>query len=74
MSVPVLVAHVRKLGLLFAHVVPHKGGSHRQVVAQLVKDLVRCGFNGKVILRGDQEPAVEDLLKEVARYRGRLRL
>ena len=48
-SVPVLVAHVRRLGLVFAHVVPHKGGSHREVIAVLMKDLVRCGFNGKII-------------------------
>ena len=69
-SVPVLVAKVRKLNLLFAHVVPNKGGSHREVIAQLVKDLQKCGFHGKVVLKGDQEPAIEDLLREVARHRG----
>ena len=66
---PVLVAHVRRLGLVFAHVVPHKGGSHKEVVAGLAKDLVRCGFHGKIILKGDQEPAIEDLMREVAKYR-----
>ena len=57
---------------MFAHVVPMKGGSHREVVAMLVKDLERCGFHGKVVLKGDQEPAIEDLMREVARSRGDL--
>ena len=48
-TVPVLVAMVRKLGLVFAHVVPFKGGSHKEVVAHVVRDLARCGFNGKVV-------------------------
>ena len=69
-SVPVLVASVRKKGLLFAHVVPHKGGSHKEVIKLIIKDLTRCGFYGKVILKGDQEPAIEDLMREVARARG----
>ena len=33
-------------------------------------DIVQCGYNGKVVIKGDQEPAIEDLLKEVARARG----
>ena len=69
-SVPVLVASVRKLNLLFAHVVPHKGGSHKEVIKLIIKDLTRCGYHGKVILKGDQEPAIEDLMREVARARG----
>ena len=73
-TVPVLIAMVRKIGLVFAHVVPHKGGSHKEVVAQLAKDLSRCGFNGKVILKGDQENAIEDLIREVARHRGTWKL
>ena len=67
---PVLVAKVRKLNLLAAHVVPHKGGSHKEVVALLARDLARWGFHGKVIMKCDQEAAIEDLLREVARYRG----
>merc|ERR1711994_297988 len=31
-----------------------------------------CGFNGKVILKGDQEAAIEDLMREVAKHRGDL--
>ena len=73
-SVPVLVVKVRRLNVMFAHVVPHKGGSHKDVVALIVKDLARCGFRGRVVIKGDQEPAIEDLIKEVARHRGRRRL
>ena len=40
-SVPILVAKVRKKNLLFVHVVPCKGASHREVVAMLAKDLSR---------------------------------
>ena len=68
-SVPVLVATVRRYNLLFAHVVPHKAGSHKEVVAQLVKDFAKCGFYGKLVIKGDQEPAIEDLMREVAKYR-----
>ena len=39
------------------------------VVNQIVKDISRCGFNDKIILKGDQEPAVEDSLREIARAR-----
>ena len=69
-SIPVLVAKVRKMNLMFAHVVPFKGGGCREVVSLLIKDLYRCGFHNKLILKGDQEPAIEDLLREVARARG----
>ena len=71
-SVPVLVMKVRRLNLIFAHVVPHKGGSHSEVVSLICKDLQRCGFHGKVIIKGDQEAAIEDLMREVARHRGDL--
>ena len=37
-----------------------------------MKDFSRCGFNGKLILKGDQENAIEDLMREVARHRGDL--
>ena len=50
---PVLVAKVRKYNLLAAYVVPHKGGSHQEVIALLAKDLARWGFHGKVVLKGD---------------------
>ena len=73
-SVPVLVARVRRLNLVFAHVVPFKGGGHREVIALLARDLQRCGFHGKVILKGDQENAIQDLMHEVARHRGAWKL
>ena len=71
-SIPVLVGKVRNTNYLIAHVVPNKGGSSDVVVAQLVKDFQRLGYNGKIILRGDQEAALEHLLHEVAKARGNL--
>ena len=69
-SVPVLVGKVRKYNFLIAHVVPFKGGAQEVVVAQVVRDISKLGFHGKVILKCDQEPAIESLLREVARARG----
>ena len=36
----------------------------------MAKDLARCGFNGKMVMKGDQEAALEGLLRELAKYRG----
>ena len=36
---------------------------------QTVADIERCGYHGKVILRSDQEVAITDYLREVARKR-----
>ena len=68
-SVPVLVGKVRRYNYLIAHVVPNKGGSHDVVVAQLIKDFEKLGFNGKIILKTDQEAALEHLAREVAKAR-----
>ena len=43
-----------------------KAFTHKEVVAMLVKDLVRCGYHGKIVLKGDQEAAIEDLMKEMS--------
>ena len=40
------------------------------MIAQILKDLERCGLHGKIHLKGDQEAAIQDLLKEIARARG----
>ena len=53
-----------------AHVVPVKGGDQEWVAEQLVRDLLKFGHHGDLILKSDQEPAVVDLLREVARLRG----
>ena len=59
--------------MTIAHVVPHKGAGVDWVGEQLVRDLVRLGIHGKVILKSDQEPAIIDVLNEVARMRGESR-
>ena len=68
-SIPVLIAKVRRLNILFAYVVSHKGSSE-VVVAQFLKDINKCGFHGKIVLKGDQEPAIECLMRDIARGRG----
>ena len=67
--VPMLVGRSRNRKFLVAHVVPMKGASHEWVVKQTVKDLRRMGFHSKVLLKTDQEPALVDLMKEVAEER-----
>ena len=68
-SVPVLVARFSDSKSLAGHVVPNKGASNRWAVDQVNRDLRKLGVAGTVILRSDQEPALVDLLKEVAKVR-----
>ena len=35
-------------------------------------DISKCGYHGREVLRSDQEPALQDLMGEVARLRGDL--
>ena len=63
---PMLVGRSRNRKFLVAHVVPMKGASHEWVVKQTAKDLRRMGFHSKVLLKTDQEPALVDLMQEVA--------
>ena len=53
-----------------AHVVPMKGADMEWVTEQAARDLLRFGIHGDVILKGDQEPAIVDVLKEIAKLRG----
>ena len=67
----VVVAKSRKTKAVFCHVVTTKGiGGIDWAVQQLCKDIVRLGIHGKVILKTDQEHALVDLAREVARSRG----
>ena len=68
-SAVVIVAKDKQTKMLFAHVVPQKGGNVDWATSQTVTDIERCGYYGKVVLRGDQEPAITDYLREVARKR-----
>ena len=68
--VVVLVARDRETKMTMSHVVPVKGANQEWVAEQLVRDLLKVGHHGDLILKSDQEPAVVDLLREVARLRG----
>ena len=45
-SIPALVGKLRQKNLLLAHVVPSKGAGEEFVVAQLLRDIERCGYHG----------------------------
>lgn len=66
----VLVGRCRKNIYLVAYVVPSKGVSEEWVAEEIVKYLKSIGHHGRVILRGDQEPAIGSLFERVAEIRG----
>ena len=68
--VPVIVMKDYDTRLLAAHVVPVKGADIEWVSKQLVRDLERLGHPGRLAIRSDQEPALVNLLEEVAKMRG----
>lgn len=68
-SATTLVSRDRDTGLLAAHVVPCKGSDAEWVVKQAIRDLERMGIRGKVVLKSDQEPAIVEMLNDVARRR-----
>ena len=39
---------------------------------QMLRDVRKCGYHGRVVFRTDGEPAILDLMGEVARLRGDL--
>ena len=64
-----LVGKDRQTKLFMAHVVPLKGGDFEWITGQVAKDLKKFGIQGDVVLRSDQEPAIKDMLQEVAKQR-----
>ena len=56
--------------MVSAHVVPLKGAVIYWVIQQCVRDLERWGHYGQITLKSDQEPAIVDVLKEIANLRG----
>ena len=63
----VLVGRDRETNMTLAHVVPCKGAGVEWLGEQLGRDLVRLGIHDKVILKSDQEPAIVDVLNELAK-------
>ena len=58
------------MGMYIAHAVPFKGAGVDWLAGQLCRDIKKCGYHGRVVLRGDQERSLQDLFGEVARARG----
>ena len=66
----VLVARDRETRMTVAHVVPLKGAEQEWVAEQVVRDLLNIGHHGALTLKTDQEPAIIDLMRSVAKLRG----
>ena len=54
-----------------SHVVPYKGRGVSCFSDQLKKDLRKFGIYGKVILKPDQENAIIDVLRDLAKSRAK---
>ena len=65
----VLALKDRLSKLLCGHVVPNKGASVEWVISQALRDLQKMGHSNSVILRSDGEPALVDLLNQIAERR-----
>ena len=63
----------RQTGWLAGHVVSSKGSGTRAAVEQILRDLRRMGHHGKIVVKTDQESAIMDLLRTVAKERGEAR-
>ena len=63
---PVLVARDRRTGIYIAHAVLFKGAGVEWIAKQMLRDVRNCGYHGRVVFRTDGEPAILDLMGEVA--------
>ena len=64
--VVVLVARDRGAKMTVAHAVAVEGADQEWVAEQLVRDLMKFGHHGDLIMKSDQGPAIVYLLREVA--------
>ena len=55
-----LVGRDRGSVMFFAHAVPYKGAGVEWVAQQMARDISKCGDHGRVVLRSDQEPTLQD--------------
>ena len=71
-SLTVLVGKDRQTNCFIAHAVPTKGTRDDWVALQIARDIRRLGYGDgmRVLLRSDGEPAIQALMREVARMRG----
>ena len=56
--------------MVSTHVVPLQGAVLDWVIQQCARDLERLGHYGQVTLKSDQDPAIVDVLREIANLRG----
>ena len=56
--------------MVSAQVAPLKGAVLDSVIQQCARDLELLGHHGQVTLKPDQEPAIVDVLREIANLRG----
>ena len=67
----VLVGRERASGMTMATVVPMKGSSGKFAVDKALDLMIECGSgSGDVIVKTDQEPAIEYLVKDIVEARG----
>ena len=67
----VLVGRERASGMTMATVVPMKGSSGKFKVDKMLYFMTECGSQcGDVIIKTDQEPAIEYLMKDIVEARG----
>ena len=69
-SAKILVSKDRATRRVSAHVMPLKGAVIDWVIQQCARDLERLGHSGQITLKSDQEPAIMDVLKEIANLCG----
>ena len=70
-TVATLVLKDKANGAFAAHIAPYKGGDSDWVVDQVCRDILKWGIVGDVVLRHDQERALEDLSNQVKAERAR---
>ena len=54
---------------VLAHVVPKKGTEFQWIAAQLDSDVEKFGYHGRLVVKSEQEPAIVDLMRSLAKRR-----
>ena len=69
-SATILVSKDRATRMVSAHVVPLQGAVLDWVMQQCARELERLGHYGEVTLKSDQEPAIVNVLRDIANLLG----
>ena len=64
----VLVCKDEITKMKFAHICERKGATEKWVIEKIIEDINRLGYT-EVVLKGDGEPALQEVLQEVKRLR-----